>query len=80
MKIGPDYSSWINPDYSLEMLGVSEKAGFDSVWFGDHFLLEVLAGKRDCCSFLSSFSMLLSECECFVYGAQPEIELLFGDH
>jgi len=38
MKIGLDYSFWIDPDYSLEMLSLSEKAGFDSVWFGDHFL------------------------------------------
>jgi coenzyme F420-dependent glucose-6-phosphate dehydrogenase len=38
MKIGLDYSFWIDPDYSLEMLTLSEKAGFDSVWFGDHFL------------------------------------------
>jgi len=38
MKIGLDFSFWIDPDYSLGMLGACEKAGFDSVWFGDHFL------------------------------------------
>jgi coenzyme F420-dependent glucose-6-phosphate dehydrogenase len=38
MKIGLDYSFWVDQDYSLGMLGPSEKAGFDSVWFGDHFL------------------------------------------
>lgn len=38
MKIGLDFSFWIDPDYSLEMLEPSEKAGFDSIWFGDHFL------------------------------------------
>ena len=38
MKIGLDFSFWIDPDYSLEMLTHAEKAGFDSIWFGDHFL------------------------------------------
>ena len=38
MKIGLDYSFWMDSDYSLKMLSPSEKAGFDSVWFGDHFL------------------------------------------
>ena len=38
MKIGLDYSFWMDPDYSLGMLSFCERAGFDSVWFGDHFL------------------------------------------
>jgi G6PDH family F420-dependent oxidoreductase len=40
MKIGVDLSFWMDLDsgYSLETLRLSEKAGFDSAWFGDHFL------------------------------------------
>jgi coenzyme F420-dependent glucose-6-phosphate dehydrogenase len=49
LKIGLDYSFWIDPDYSLEMLSFSEKAGFDSVWFGDHFLPWHHSFKHSCC-------------------------------
>ena len=38
MKIGIDVSFCADSDYSLESVRLSEKAGLDSVWFGDHFL------------------------------------------
>ncbi len=38
MKIGIDVSFWTDPAYAFETVKLSEKAGFDSAWFGDHFL------------------------------------------
>jgi G6PDH family F420-dependent oxidoreductase len=37
-KIGVDVTFWMEPDYSLDCLVKSEAAGFDSIWFADHFL------------------------------------------
>jgi len=38
MKIGIDLSFSVDPSYSLKLLKVSENAGFDSLWLGDHFM------------------------------------------
>ncbi len=37
-RIGVDASFWMDNKYRMEFLKPCEKAGFDSVWFGDHFL------------------------------------------
>jgi len=38
IKLGVDVSFWLDERYSMKTVQLSEKAGFDSVWFGDHFL------------------------------------------
>ncbi len=37
-RIGVDASFWMDNKYRMKFLKPCEKAGFDSVWFGDHFL------------------------------------------
>lgn len=38
IKIGVDATFWMDDKYEMKFLGSCEKAGFDAVWFGDHFL------------------------------------------
>ncbi|MEM4184913.1 MAG: LLM class flavin-dependent oxidoreductase [Nitrososphaerota archaeon] len=37
LKIGLDVSFWMDSRYAMPFLKECEKAGFDSLWFGDHF-------------------------------------------
>lgn len=37
-RIGVDASFWMEDDYRLQNIIKSEKAGFDTLWLGDHFL------------------------------------------
>jgi coenzyme F420-dependent glucose-6-phosphate dehydrogenase len=38
VKLGVDATFWMDDRYEMKFLGLCEKAGFDSIWFGDHFL------------------------------------------
>jgi len=38
IRIEAEVSSWMDPDYSMKYVQLSEKAGFDAAWMGDHFL------------------------------------------
>jgi coenzyme F420-dependent glucose-6-phosphate dehydrogenase len=38
VKLGVDATFWMDGRYEMRFLKLCERAGFDSVWFGDHFL------------------------------------------
>jgi coenzyme F420-dependent glucose-6-phosphate dehydrogenase len=38
IRIEAEVSAWMDPEYSMKNVKLSEKAGFDAVWLGDHFL------------------------------------------
>jgi coenzyme F420-dependent glucose-6-phosphate dehydrogenase len=38
IRVEAEVSAWMDPDYSMRSIQLSEKAGFDAVWLGDHFL------------------------------------------
>jgi coenzyme F420-dependent glucose-6-phosphate dehydrogenase len=38
VKLGVDATFWTDGRYEMRFLKLCERAGFDSVWFGDHFL------------------------------------------
>ncbi|MEM3032328.1 MAG: LLM class flavin-dependent oxidoreductase [Nitrososphaerota archaeon] len=38
VKLGVDASFWMDDKYEMRFLKLCERAGFDSIWFGDHFL------------------------------------------
>lgn len=38
ISIQAEVSSWMDPDYTMKNLQLSEKAGFEGLWLGDHYL------------------------------------------
>jgi len=38
IKLGVDATFWMDDRYEMRFLKLCEQAGFDSIWFGDHFL------------------------------------------
>jgi G6PDH family F420-dependent oxidoreductase len=38
VKLGVDATFWMDDKYEMKFLKLCEKAGFDSIWLGDHFL------------------------------------------